>query len=329
MLAGPYTPSEIHHQCAAETRPGLNLSRPLSCQLRVLCVCVTSLFCVPTERNLHCARRRVDATVVIQRYARGWAARTLAAKLAAAWDEREAFAIMAEERDADVLLKTQQRELQRRLRPRSKGDFAKLHKELEVWHAAESAKIAAAQMDPAAAAAARIALLNKETRLLGTLERLRTAAATEARDEGLDRMLDGLAAPKVWPVGGFSKIEVFTPDNARALELISLHKALHGPATDTGARLETLRALQRQAAAYDCMLTRDLLVRSLPPLCLAVAGAITQPPCRRRFSTTMRRDERAMLPSIVYRGFGASDRALLCGSCAALRRTSPSARSTC
>lgn len=217
---------------------------------------------------------------MLQRYARGWAARKVAAKLAYSRDERELFEAAAEDRDADVLLRTQQRELQRRLRPRTKKDFAKLHKELEIWHGAESAKIAAAQMDPAAAAAARIALLNKETRLLGTLERLRTAAANEARDEALDRMLDSLAAPKVWAVGGDSKVEVFTPETARALELISLHKALHGPVVDTDARLETLRALQRQAAAYDCMLTRDLLARFLFSGDLACAICVIRFPSR-------------------------------------------------
>lgn len=72
-------------------------------------------------------------------------------------------------------------------------------------------------------------------------------------------MLDSLAAPKVWAVGGDSKVEVFTSETARAQELISLHKALQAPVVDTDARLEALRALQRQAAAYDCMLTRDLL----------------------------------------------------------------------
>lgn len=204
----------------------------------------------------------MDATVVIQRYTRGWAARKVAAGLAMQRDERELFEAAAQEREADVLLRTQQRELQRRLRPRTKKDFAKLHRELEVWHGAESAKIAAAQMDPAAAAAARIALLNKETRLLGTLERLRTAAANEARDETLERTLGSLASPKVWAVGGDSKVEVFTPETARALELISLFKALQGPVADMDARLEALRALQRQAAAYDCMLTRDLLARA-------------------------------------------------------------------
>lgn len=209
-----------------------------------------------TSEEVH--RVRVLATVAIQRHMRGWAARKRASVLALVRDQRRAFMEGAAEHAEEEHSRAQQRELQRRLRPRSHTDFERLHAELDAWRKAEAAKISAADMPPAAAATARIALLNKETRLLGTLGRLRTAAAAEARDERMDRTLAALAAPKRWGAGG-GVVEVHTPATARAAELVGLYRALRAPVDTPAARLETLRAMQRQAAVYDCMLTRDLL----------------------------------------------------------------------
>lgn len=209
MVAGPYTPSEVHHQCAS---PGLGIltisdpswatnelqsTAPKACgairasrRFRVPCkplVCLRLLFASrlsPSSRiplSLR-SRRRVDATVVIQRYARGWSARKIAMRLAWSKMDRDDFAQDAQEREADVLLRTQQRELQRRLRPRTKKDFAKLHKELEIWHTAESTKIAAADMDPAAAAAARIALLARAPSLARSEHELTAPLRHNARN---------------------------------------------------------------------------------------------------------------------------------------------------
>ena len=106
--------------------------------------------------------------------------------------------------------------------------------------------------------------------------------------------------------------QVHTPDTARAAQLVALYRALRAPTGDDADRLEALRAMQRCAAQFDCMLTRDLLDLSAREADLIARGrppAALQPLRRRianlflQFMETPQFNPQAQLLNVAPAGF--------------------------
>lgn len=78
---------------------------------------------------------------MIQRHARGWAARRRTRKLRQQRDEMLDF--LAEQEHAHVLQTetTRRKEIERRMHPRTAADFEVLYNELEAWRLQETKKI--------------------------------------------------------------------------------------------------------------------------------------------------------------------------------------------
>ena len=119
--------------------------------------------------------------MTIQRYVRGWFARRLADELRGKREERRAFLEEEEARRVDRAEARRRREIERRMHPRTAADFEVLYSELEAWRLQETHRIKSTLLDSEAKNQALAQLLAKETKLLHTIDRLKTQANKENR----------------------------------------------------------------------------------------------------------------------------------------------------
>eukprot|EP00899_Mesostigma_viride_P011761 jgi/Mesvir1/20586/Mv14824-RA.1 len=202
--------------------------------------------------------RRVMATIVIQCHARGWQARKLAAELRERKREGEEFRYQEEMRRLEAEEKHRMAEIQRRMRPRTKADFEILYNELEAWRLQETRKIKMAGMDPEKRHAALKALLDKETKLLQTIDRLKISASKENKEGRVAASLADMSSAKRWEMREGGVAEVHTPFTTRAQELTQLYKGLKLPLLSTDERLDVLLHVKWTIKEFDCNLTREL-----------------------------------------------------------------------
>ena len=204
-------------------------------------------------------RLKEAKTLVLQRYARGWRARKLAAKMRAERDAEWAAAYEADEKARAKAERRRRREIERRMRPRTFEDFEILYNELEAWRLMETSKINDANLPPDVKQATLKQLLHKETKLLQTIDRLKIAANHENRDVRIAKTLADMASAKVWECDDGSVVEVHTPFTTRAKELMQLYNGLRLPLLTTDERLDVLLHVKWTVKEFDCNLTREIV----------------------------------------------------------------------
>jgi len=205
---------------------------------------------------------RLERAIRLQAVLRGWFARKARKKLKGEALDAERHRLEYEramQKEADL---KRQQEIERRMHPRSKHDFEVLYRELEAWRLQETQKI---NEDPDLSVPERkVALaqvLNKEVKLLQTIDRLKLSAAEENKSDTIEQTLSGLADSKKWGMSDGSLKEVDTPFTLRARELLELY---HGLSAANGSmtvdeRLDVLLHVKWTVKEFDCRLTRDLV----------------------------------------------------------------------
>ena len=105
----------------------------------------------------------------------------------------------------------------------------------------------------------------QETKLLQTIDKLKTTATEANREARVAKTLQKLAAPKRWQLANGKQVAVQTPLTARARELAQLYHGLRLPLVSLEERLDVLLHVKWTVKEFDCALTRELvdLVRSL------------------------------------------------------------------
>jgi hypothetical protein len=218
------------------------------------------LYPLPYFSSEELAVLRLEKAIDLQRYTRGWFARTtatnlrrgLAAAAAAAAAEAERQRMEAEERHKI--------EIQRRMHPHTHEDFEILYNELEAWRLHETARIKAAEeMNEVEKAEALQQLLLKEQKLLQTIDRLRQQADSENRDKRIRSTLQLMSAPKRWQMSDGEVAQVHTPFTTRAKELMELYNGLRLPMLTIDERLDVLLHVKWTVKEFDCNLTRDIV----------------------------------------------------------------------
>eukprot|EP00741_Cyanophora_paradoxa_P006492 tig00001003_g6285.t1 len=202
---------------------------------------------------------RLEKTIKLQCYLRGWRARKLAKRMR---EEQEAAVQEMEEQQEQqraVEEDKRRREIERRMHPRSAADFEILYSELEAWRLAETTKINESGLPETERLAALAQLLHKETKLLQTIDRLKISAASENRDTRINSMLSTMSAPKKWAMSDGATTEVHTPFTTRARELMELYNGLRLPLLTIDERLDVLLHVKWTVKEFDCNLTRDLV----------------------------------------------------------------------
>merc|ERR1712107_32580 len=151
------------------------------------------------------------------------------------------------------------REVERRMHPRTFEDFGVLYKELEAWRLNESKRIVGSGFDEATRRSAQRELLQKETKLLQTIDKLKIQAHHQNRDAKIKKRLESMSQPKVWAQGDGETTTVHTPFTTRAKELMDLYSALRLPLLTVDERLDVLLHVKWTVKEFDCNLTREIV----------------------------------------------------------------------
>jgi len=151
------------------------------------------------------------------------------------------------------------REVERRMHPRSFEDFSVLYKELEAWRLSEAKRIQTSEFDEATRRAAQRELLQKETKLLQTIDKLKIQANGQNRDSKIKKTLESMSKPKVWAQNDGETTTVHTPFTTRAKELMDLYSGLRLPLLTVDERLDVLLHVKWTVKEFDCNLTREVV----------------------------------------------------------------------
>merc|ERR1719389_103165 len=201
----------------------------------------------------------LEKCVTIQCHARGMVARRRARQLRKDKHERSDFENKeADRRQLEAELR-HKREVERRMHPRSFEDFNVLYKELEAWRLSEAKRISSSDFDEATRRAAQRELLQKETKLLQTIDKLKIQANGQNRDAKIKKQLESMSKPKVWAQGDGETTTVHTPFTTRAKELMDLYSGLRLPLLTVDERLDVLLHVKWTVKEFDCNLTREIV----------------------------------------------------------------------
>eukprot|EP00908_Phaeocystis_cordata_P015653 Transcript_2683.p1 GENE.Transcript_2683~~Transcript_2683.p1 ORF type:complete len:517 (-),score=265.92 Transcript_2683:76-1626(-) len=202
---------------------------------------------------------RLQKAIDVQRYTRGWFARCQAAALRRQQAEEAAALAAAEAAQQREVQERHKREIQRRMHPQTFSDFEVLYNELEAWRLQETKRINEAAADEQERLELLAQLLQKEQKLLQTIDRLRLQASDENRDKHIRWMLQLMSSPKRWQMSDGEVAQVHTPFTTRAKELMELYNGLMLPLLTVDERLDVLLHVKWTVKEFDCNLSRDIV----------------------------------------------------------------------
>eukprot|EP00397_Hematodinium_sp_SG-2012_P018825 GEMP01019305.1.p1 GENE.GEMP01019305.1~~GEMP01019305.1.p1 ORF type:complete len:625 (+),score=164.19 GEMP01019305.1:67-1941(+) len=202
---------------------------------------------------------RLEMAIIIQCHTRGMFARKHARQLKKEQELRFAKEIEEFQRDKLEDELRHKREIERRIHPRTYQDFEILRTELEAWRINETNRIQSSNFDKEMKQTALKQLLQKETKLLQTIDKLRNQARYHNRDQKIKKRLETMAEPKVWAQQDLETTTVQTPFTTRAKELMDLYNGLRVPLLTVDERLDVLLHVKWTAKEFDCNLTRDIV----------------------------------------------------------------------
>lgn len=205
------------------------------------------------------AKLKLQKTIIIQCYYRGYKARQKALSMRNAMLERLQRLKIAEQERKKMEEEKHKKEIARRMHPRSFDDFEVLYNELESWRQHETARIKTTVTEKEAQVKALAQLLRKETQLLQTIDRLKITASKENRSVRIKKMLELMSSPKLWQMGDGEVAEIHTPFTTRAKELYELYQGLNLPLLTIDERLDVLLHVKWTVKEFDCNLTRDIV----------------------------------------------------------------------
>merc|ERR1740133_363494 len=211
------------------------------------------------------AELRLHKAIDAQRYTRGWFARCQAAALRRRQAEEAEAVHQAELQQQAEVQERHKKEIQRRMHPQNHGDFEVLYNELEAWRVQETARINEAAADPESPTSGQerlellAQLLQKEQKLLQTIDRLRLQASDENRDKHIRWMLQLMSSPKRWQMSDGEVAQVHTPFTTRSKELMELYNGLMLPLLTVDERLDVLLHVKWTVKEFDCNLSRDVV----------------------------------------------------------------------
>ena len=102
-------------------------------------------------------------------------------------------------------------------------------------------------------------ILDKETDLLQTIDRLKIIAAKENKDEKIKKFLKQMSDPKKWLRSDGRLTEVHTPFTVRSKELMDIYNGLKLKNLTIDERLDILLNTKWTVKEWDCNLTREIV----------------------------------------------------------------------
>ena len=174
-------------------------------------------------------------------------------------EERQRLIDVANQKKKQEAAELKQRNFERRKHPRTIEDFEILYNELESWRYNENKRIKGLGLPKVEEQKELQELLAKETKLLQTIDRLKTIAAKENKKLKVQKMLQLMSEPKKWELRTTDVAEVHTPFTTRSKELMDLYNGLISRGQTVDSRLEMLLHVKWTVKEFDCTLTRDLV----------------------------------------------------------------------
>lgn len=202
---------------------------------------------------------RLEMTIIIQCHVRGMFARSRARELRKEREVKEKIRQAEKERAKLEAELRHKREIERRIHPRTHEDFDILLGELDAWRVNETNRIQNSDFDQEMKQAALRQLLQKEMKLLQTIDKLKNQARHINRDAKIQKKLEAMAKPKVWAQEDLETTTVHTPFTTRARELMDLYNGLRVPLLTVDERLDVLLHVKWTAKEFDCNLTREIV----------------------------------------------------------------------
>lgn len=203
--------------------------------------------------------RREEATLYIQRHFRRILAKNRTNYLRKLKEDKRREQLQKEEefRKNDEIKHKQ--EIERRMHPRSKEDFAILFEELELWRVNEIDKIKNnTSLTEEERQQALKQILDKETELLQTIDRLKIIANKENKEAKIGGFLKSMSDPRKWKRSDGRYTEVHDPFTTRAKELMDIYNGLKMRNLTIDERLDILLNTKWTVKEYDRHLTREI-----------------------------------------------------------------------
>ena len=102
-------------------------------------------------------------------------------------------------------------------------------------------------------------VLNKETDLLQTIDRLKIIANEKNKEEKIKKFLRAISDPKKWLRSDGRLTEVHTPFTTRAKELMDIYNGLKLKNISIDERLDILLNTKWTVKEWDCNITREIV----------------------------------------------------------------------
>lgn len=203
--------------------------------------------------------RQNRAAIVIQQYARRWSARRKAMKLRKyAQEKSELFAEQEKNQKVKEELQLKQ-EIHKHRHPHTKTDFEVLYKELEMWHLQELRSIKGKGLEHNEQKLALQELLQKESKFLQAIDKMKLMAAKENREERIKMMMCRMSALKSWQLSDGRLVHVQTLATQRASDLMRLYTALAKCSRTVDERMCVLGYIKWTVQEFHCPLTEELV----------------------------------------------------------------------
>ncbi|XP_068703334.1 IQ motif and ubiquitin-like domain-containing protein [Montipora foliosa] len=203
-------------------------------------------------------RRILKKVIILQTYWRRWLAKNYVQKLREDHKKRLEWERQEELRKQRERAERIKREWERRLNPKTKGDFDLLYAHLEKWRKEEMARIDELHSGPERKAAL-VGLLEQEAYLIASIDRHKLAADDENKDKRIKGFLNKAAAPKQWKAYDGKITEMDTPYTIRAQELRDIYSTLSMKYLTQDERLDVLLTLKHTVKEHDCKLTQEII----------------------------------------------------------------------
>ena len=158
--------------------------------------------------------------------------------------------------------KDNQKDIERRIHPKSQNDFILLEKELNAWVKNETINIKSSNLSEEDKTLALQELLHKEISLLQTIEKLKISANKENKTEKIKKFLEKMSRDKKWDTYNGHKIDVTTPSTKVAERLEQIFKNLNS-STTVDIRLQNLyqfkKLMEDQYKQTNCTLIEEII----------------------------------------------------------------------
>ncbi|XP_030334142.1 IQ and ubiquitin-like domain-containing protein isoform X1 [Strigops habroptila] len=203
-------------------------------------------------------KRRLEAVIVLQRYFRRWHATNIVQKL------REEKRLRLEWETQDELERKKEkeeklrREHERRLNPKTKGDFELLYHALELWRQEETEQINRT-LTGAERKAALCGLLEQEAQLIASIGRHKLNADEENRQKAILHFLNKCAQPKRWKAYDGKITEMDTQYTLRARELLEIYCSISMSDIPQDERIDVLLTVKCTVKEHECKLTQEIM----------------------------------------------------------------------